>query len=414
MNALIVKDGYGQTYRLHLPGDRSIDPAIKPRTFHDLPSTQSFVRGLQVEDNQWIHILYGIDQKPRNVYNDNVYKIVAELIMRGRIKVYPITHLSQQGHAMGYPIIPADEGKQYRFIPASMLLINELRDVRIFRDHGTAEKFVQSLNLTDAHLEAIIQIHAKPTNDGSARSSVRMTTMLIELLAKGEVVVEKKIIAAAPPKPLEVESASGPGNRPATLGPHVGGLHNREYLTPNADPKQFKTVRQVDMGNLSVEDATVRKALKRQGRDDDKIEQILKSGDGFATKELKPGDKLYGFDSQNNKYGAKKQDSPYWLDETGYQDVKLKYYNNGQWDKEGIKNHLALPCMNRADVIDVAEVTKPQVVLESTVGKAREQIAYTNADYTTGMLGKIMPGGGKQITPDPTKTSVVTRMKGTP
>ena len=70
--------------------------------------------------------------------------------------------------------------------------------------------------------------------------------------------------------------------------------------------------------------------------------------------------------------------------------------------------------MNRADVIDVAEVTKPQQAVLSTVGKAHEQIAYTKANYTTGMLGKIMPGGGTQIAPDPTKTSAVTRLKGTP
>jgi len=30
------------------------------------------------------------------------------------------------------------------------------------------------------------------------------------------------------------------------------------------------------------------------------------------------------------------------------------------------------------------------------------------------MLGKIMPGGGKQITPDASKTSAVTRLTGTP
>ncbi len=104
----------------------------------------------------------------------------------------------------------------------------------------------------------------------------------------------------------------------------------------------------------------------------------------------------------------------YWLDGTGYKDVKSKFYKNGRWDREGIKNHLALPCMNRADVIDVAEVTAPQQAVTSTVGKAREQIGYTRADYTTGMLGKIMPGGGKQITPDPARTSAVTRLTGTP
>ncbi len=290
MSLLLLNDGH-RYYRLHLPGDQPVDRAFKPLEFDDLHFATAFVRGLcrgisRMEGYEWIRILYDVDQKPRNVYNDNVYKIVAELIMRGRIKVYPITHLSQQGHAMGYPIIPADEGKQYRFIPASMLLINELRDVRIFRDHGTAEKFVQSLNLTDAHLEAIIQIHAKPTNDGSARSSVRMTTMLIELLAKGEVVVEKKIIAAAPPKPLEVESASGPGNRPATLGPHVVG-GDKGQLLPESRKVSATTrdeIKAEPHDKPSPENISARKKLahdfyKEQGMLEHKIEAHIEGID---------------------------------------------------------------------------------------------------------------------------------------
>jgi len=192
------------------------------------------------------------------------------------------------------------------------------------------------------------------------------------------------------------------------------GLHNQKWDDVATKDESFKTVKPVDMDNLSTADATARQNIKRQGRSGRDAKQLLSSGDDFTTKKLKSGDKLYGFDSMSNKYGAKNKQSMYWLDEAGYQDIKSKYYKDGVWNKEGVKNHLSLPCMNRADVIDVVEVTESHKAIESTVGVAREQVAYSKDNYTTGMMGKIMPGGGKQITPDSNKISSVIRLKGTP
>ena len=192
--------------------------------------------------------------------------------------------------------------------------------------------------------------------------------------------------------------------------PH--GLHNQEW--DNVDAKDFKTRRPVDMENLPEADEAAKETLLDQGRSERDVKQLLSSGENFGTKQLQPGDKLYGFDSQANKYGAKNQKSMYWLDEAGYQDVKSKFYKDGVWDKEGVKNHLALPCYNRADVIDTATVTQSQTAIQSTIGKATEQIGYTRGDYSTGMLGKIMPGGGTQITPDANAISTVSRLSGTP
>jgi len=157
-------------------------------------------------------------------------------------------------------------------------------------------------------------------------------------------------------------------------------------------------VRKVDLKNLSAEDRAANEALKEQQWDARQCEQILNSGDSFKVKELKQGDKLYGFTTQGV---AKKANSSYWLDEGGYKDVKGKYYKDGTWDKEGVKNYLALPCYNRADSIDMAEVTRPTSVLEAKIGKATELIQYSEGSggYSTGLMGKIMPGGGNQVTP---------------
>lgn len=171
---------------------------------------------------------------------------------------------------------------QYHFIPASLLLTDYFpRDnVRIFRDHGSAEQFVQSLNLTDAQIEVIIRIHVSPTADGSVRSSAQMTALLIALLAKSEVVVEKTMIAAAPAKPLEFESANGPGNKPMTLGPHVGASAvNNKPVSPSPNPK-LQAENDIKNGNVHKLDKDTKQVYDDYNSNPPKI--------GGTAKELAP------------------------------------------------------------------------------------------------------------------------------
>ena len=191
------------------------------------------------------------------------------------------------------------------------------------------------------------------------------------------------------------------------------GLHNQTWEKVDVKRGSFNTRRNIDLNSLSEQDELVKEALIEQGRNKRDIQQLLSSGDNFEIIELQLGAKLYGFDSLSHAEG-KPQSSMYWTDEVGYQDVKTRFCNHGDWDKEGIKNYLALPCYNRADTIDTAEVTQPQFAIRSKIGLATEQIAYTNSDYTTGMMGKIMPGGGSQITPNAQYLSSVSRLKDTP
>ncbi|MCG6202815.1 hypothetical protein [Psychromonas antarctica] len=178
------------------------------------------------------------------------------------------------------------------------------------------------------------------------------------------------------------------------------GLHNQEWEKVHVPKDKFKTIRTVDMDDLSDMEKLATKTLKGQGWEPKQIKQVLSSGDNFRVKELNAGDKLYGIGTQGFEKNIKT--SAYWLDETGYQEVQGQFFKDGILDKEGVKNHLALPCFNRANSLDIVELTEKSTVVESTIGKASELIQYTdNSGYSTGLLGKIMPGGGTQITPDP-------------
>ena len=161
------------------------------------------------------------------------------------------------------------------------------------------------------------------------------------------------------------------------------------------------------MDNLDEDEILANDELKRQGWKGKKVEEVLNSGNNFKIKNLEEGDKLYGFNTKGREKNIKS--SAYWLDEDGFKRVQSKYYKNGQWDKEGVKNQLALPCFNRASDISTVELTQNTTVIESQVGKARELIQYTDkSGYTTGVLGKIMGGGGTQMTANPSVLAKIT------
>ncbi len=83
------------------------------------------------------------------------------------------------------------------------------------------------------------------------------------------------------------------------------------------------------------------------------------------------------------------------MDKDGFTDVEKRFFKQGHWDKEGVKDYLALPCFNRANAMMTVELTENQTAVKSTIGKATELLKYTGENgYTTGTLGKIMGGGG--------------------
>jgi len=325
-----------------------------------------------------------------------------------------------------FEIIVQDEfGQRFRLVlPYEAPVAPELKQKNFFGDTTFAHTFVWHLQVDTDQWLGILQ-RAGYAMKGF-QGSIAVHEAVIQLVASGvitvyllsalEAVPNSVAANASPTKSTSTNTTSellpiGASDRAATLGSHVGepvnypiinsslndGLHNQEWEKVKVKGESFKTVKSVDMEDLAEDEKIAKNVLLDQDWDGDKIEQVLNSGDNFTTKTLKPGDKLYGFDTAGREKNI--QNSAYWLDEAGYQDVKARYYKNGVWDKEGVKNSLALPCFNRASDITTVEVTETTTVIQSNIGKARELVQYTDkSGYSTGMLGKIMPGGGKQIT----------------
>ncbi len=191
--------------------------------------------------------------------------------------------------------------------------------------------------------------------------------------------------------------------------------HSNPSLRPTAfdnyDWESFRTGRhgQIDLENLSLQDQEMYDALARQGRNEAQIKELLESSTGASGRTaMEPGDKLYGFVSEEAA-GFKNAENPYWVTEADYQQLKADHYHDGVWDRYGVKQTLALPCHNRADALVEAEVTQPHQALRSEIGQADERLQYFNQDGSAATEEFInrMPGGGWQTTPDPNSIQII-------
>ena len=60
--------------------------------------------------------------------------------------------------------------------------------------------------------------------------------------------------------------------------------------------------------------------------------------------------------------------------------MKRRFYRDGVWDRQGVKDYLALPCKNRADALDMVEVAEEHTLVKSTIVGAREKVRYIAED----------------------------------
>jgi hypothetical protein len=186
-------------------------------------------------------------------------------------------------------------------------------------------------------------------------------------------------------------------------------LHNREWADVAIKPDSFRPEPpggSVDLNNATPRQQEAIDALRDQGRRDQVIRQVLESGHDPEVVSLNKGDKLYGFTTAGKGRAAS---SPYWLTEDQFAEVKSKYESDDVWDRQGVKDYLALPCFNRADAVVSADVTQDAQALSTTINPATETTLYTDEFGKRWIVpDNQMSGGGMQITPPPSAVGNIT------
>jgi len=430
---LFVQWHYGTTYRIHRGYETPVLGPIEPQLLSTEHDARSFIRKLRLEHADYLNLLHEVDGLTPNsdISLDYAQRDLARVAWgrHRRIRFYKLDSFAYDFNNTDnnhYPAIrhmqgTIDQGAAYHFVPATLLLLSDPNpaDVRFFRlaEGPQAQAFLDTLTLSDEQLAMMIdelKLRAWPNRADRLKSLLMALTrgQIVAVLIYDDIIIPPK---RKGPEDLPVEEYTP---KSYTLGPHEepgyepsphSGLHNQAELTPDFETsvESFKPIRQVDMDNLSPEDKATRKALADQGWNEDKVEEVLESGNQFSLEKMEKDTTLYGFVTAGRD-NSKLENKAYWLDKNGFSDVEDKFFKQGHWDREGIKDYLALPCFNRANDVITVELTESQTVVTSTIGKATELLKYTGENgYTTGTLGKIMGGGGTQISPDARKLQLI-------
>jgi len=426
-------------------GDSPLHTDIEPKEFWSATMAERFVDGVDVYPGYWRRLVADCPFRGHD-FGNNKFKNTdkghaSRLMFLGIIKLYPIKHLNGQDDnkpPVRFPSLLTVKGIHYTLVSPSALLVESSPVVRKFTDPRQAARFLADLNMEQTRLNELSTTMGIATTKPESGKQIRkaevelkgiqkppaitpqITAMAQALMDKQFFLLEQQPERKPPRKGPEDLSVEEYTPKPYTLGPHEepgyvppenphSGLHNQEDLTPNhkTSAESFKTTRQMDMDDLSEADEIVEQALRAQDWDEYKVEEILTSGDQFILKEMDKGDKLYGFVTGGRDISTL-DNKAYWLDKKGFADVETEFFRQGHWDREGVKGYLALPCFNRANDMITVELTESQTVIKSTIGKATELLRYDGTDgYTTDIIGKIMGGGGTQISPNARKLALI-------
>ena len=299
----------------------------------------------------------------------------------------------EEGYAIIEPIMNDPESRDI-----VMDYLSQYVDSMPIVDKGAA-----ALTIPFDVLLALVTAGAGAAVAGSqvVRHAGQFTGKAIELLvglskALTKVKLNKKV-------PSKKKSIGGVSNntiaRPSTgKNPHKG-FHNEgwdEVKVPrDGEPGAFKTVSNFNKDHPAIFQKQAMRDLYKLGYSEKEILQVIRSGSNFKTKYFNKGDKVYSFGTKGRFKSGDDLASKYMLDEDQFNEVKQLHFKDGHWNKEGVKEYLALPCFNRVDTLYSSTVKEAHVGVQSEIGLATENITYRRGNEII-QKNKSMFGGGPQ------------------
>lgn len=220
MQNLVVKNRFGELYKVQLPREINAQLTLKSETFWDQESTQQFIRNLTVPNGYWREIIseYSTLPIPSSLTTIEIEQQVNTLMMRGQLKFYPVDIPDIVEHPPEKRVIKSTDNITYQFAPVSTLLLNKTSEIKSFKNTGEAKEFLSNLNANDEQLTNIaneLDINLPAT--ASVNQGETIEAMSQEIAAGNIVIIVDKT-SSAPPTKKEALNKSDVGNRATSLG----------------------------------------------------------------------------------------------------------------------------------------------------------------------------------------------------
>jgi len=222
----IIKDEFGQRYALKTSAVFFEQSDFKAKSFWNSESTYSFVQSLNVVHGYWLGLLQQFSSVPSlyTLQPQQIEQHVSELLISGKIVLYPLPTQKQDEHAPQKRAIKSKDNVTYLFTESSVLLTTSPKEVKNFSSEKEADEFLKELAADDEKLKIIAaecDIHLPTT---ASVNKTELFTAISTALVTGTVIVLVDRVSTVPASASDVVVAAGPGNRKSDLGPPADEL----------------------------------------------------------------------------------------------------------------------------------------------------------------------------------------------
>lgn len=215
----LVKDRFGQHYKIQTSKDTLVQVRVKPEQFHSDLQASRFIDNLIVPVGFWKGLYHTASLIERPARNDaEITARIAALFSSGKIKAYKIDIHSHTDHPPSKRTITDGKKDRHIFIPASALLVTKSNDVITFSSKAEAHKYLTELSPDKATLQTMA-LELKLPRPSKKDDHNELMEIVASGMASGEIVVFLDKHTTPPPTSNSDTGAEKTKEKHAGLGP---------------------------------------------------------------------------------------------------------------------------------------------------------------------------------------------------
>lgn len=218
-NKQLLRDHYGQFYKIHTSREMPVPDALESQQFHSALQAYRFINGLVTTSNYWKSLYFSESITQDQIKNEiDLKNKVAKLLFEGRVKVFKVVQPLSGNHSSKRTLTNSSKDLHI-FTSATNLLLNTPDNIMHFSNKDDAEKIILALSPDSNKLKDIVAelgLIEPPYSDNINE----LTDTLTNSLVSGEVVIVVKKYST-PPKSEAANDEEVTSDKDATEGPEV-------------------------------------------------------------------------------------------------------------------------------------------------------------------------------------------------
>lgn len=223
----LVKDHFGQKYKIQTRTDTSVHDRVKPEQFYSEIQASRFIGNLVVPVGFWKNLYYSTALSEKPARNDSeITAHIATLFISGKIKAYKVDISSHTDHPPSKRTITDGKKNRHIFLPASALLISKSSDVITFNSKAEAHKYLAALSPDKASLQTMVH-ELKLPRPKNKDDHNELMEIIATGMASGDVVITVDNFSSPPaPSETSIEPSQSTAVKSVGLGPAAAASSN--------------------------------------------------------------------------------------------------------------------------------------------------------------------------------------------